>query len=48
MDNNFKIILAINKDANATTFKSARYNVDGDLFKIVPALNEAMKVRLGK
>jgi electron transfer flavoprotein alpha subunit len=43
-----KVIVAINKDAEAPIFKLARFGVVGDLYDILPALTQAFKERLGK
>ena len=42
-----KVIVTINKDADAPIFKLARFGVVGDLYQILPALTGALRERLG-
>jgi electron transfer flavoprotein alpha subunit len=42
-----KVIVAINKDAEAPIFKLAKYGIVGDLFEVLPAMTEAFRQKLG-
>jgi electron transfer flavoprotein alpha subunit len=43
-----KVIVAVNKDADAPIFKLARFGVVGDLYDILPPLTSALQERLEK
>jgi electron transfer flavoprotein alpha subunit len=38
-----KVVVAVNKDAEAAIFKAADYGIVADLFQVLPALEEALK-----
>ncbi|HET6404953.1 MAG TPA: electron transfer flavoprotein subunit alpha/FixB family protein [Candidatus Thermoplasmatota archaeon] len=45
---NSKVIVAINTNKDAPIFKMADYGIVGDLYKVLPALDAAVRKQLGK
>jgi electron transfer flavoprotein alpha subunit len=45
---NSKVIVAINTNKDAPIFKMADYGIVGDLYKVLPALNDAVAKQTGK
>jgi electron transfer flavoprotein alpha subunit len=43
-----KVIVAVNKDPDAPIFKIAHYGIVGDLLKVLPAISQALRQKLGK
>ncbi len=43
-----KVVVAINRDANAIIFNYANYGIVGDLFDVLPAMTEEIKKRKEK